>query len=212
VFDKKGYIKEKIMQKLFASNSKDLLNNKLNINNLIDSLDNLDIGAYKGTNFENSVIGWISFCKTVEELISNGQQVNLENFKNALKFDSINNASRSTDKIEDFLLVEENPKDKLNRLLSIVEVNDIAEDIEYDFLTNEGLKRIGAVHIDDTELDATEVNVDQQKLMPIVEISEFDIDNNDLRSPYTNTNDVYQVSSNVWMDLTTDQLFRVKII
>jgi len=88
-------------------------------------------------------------------------------------------------------------------------MNDMAEDIDYDFLTDEGLKIVGAVNSFDTSLDAEDIKVDDSKLMPIVYVKKSDLNNNSLKSPYTGTKELHQISNNVWMDLTTEQLFRV---
>ena len=206
MFDKKGYIKEKIIKRLGSEN---LLKHSMQINNLIDEMDNLDLVAYNGENFESSTVGWISFCNTVEKMISLNLELTIENFKNSFESKKSVSTSRGPDVVDSSLLVEEDPREKLNRLTLLSEMNDMAEDIDYDFLTEEGLKVLGAVNTNDTVLDAEEVKVNDKKLMPIVYIKKTELNNDSLTSPYTGTKELHQMSNNVWMDLTTEQLFRV---
>jgi len=206
MFDKKNYIKDKIIKRLGAKN---LLKHSMQINNLIDEMDNLDLVAYHGETFESSTIGWISFCDTIERIINSNSEITIENFKKHLGVKKTTRAKRDVDIIDPSLLVEEDPKEKLNRLAALSEMNDMAEDIDYDFLTDEGLKIVGAVNSFDTSLDAEDIKVDDSKLMPIVYVKKSDLNNNSLKSPYTGTKELHQMSNNVWMDLTTEQLFRV---
>ena len=105
--------------------------------------------------------------------------------------------------------MEEDQKEKLKRLTLLSDMNDMAEDIDYDFLTEEGLKLVGAVDNNGTTLDAEDIKINDKKLMPIVYIKRSELNKNSLVSPYTGTTDLHQVSNNVWMDLITEQTFRV---
>jgi len=208
MFDKKVYIKDKIMDRLFKNNS-ERLKYKQEIINLIDKMDNLDLVAYNGDTFESSTIGWISFCNAVEKMISSNAKINIENFKQYLSTKISVRSTRDVDIVDPSLLMEEDQKEKLKRLTLLSDMNDMAEDIDYDFLTEEGLKLVGAVDNNGTTLDAEDIKINDKKLMPIVYIKRSELNKNSLVSPYTGTTDLHQVSNNVWMDLVTEQSFRV---
>jgi len=214
MFDKKTYVKEKILTRLNTSKLYQGTSQKKEISDLIDSLPNLDMVAYNAATFEESTIGWLSFCKTIDSLLENGQEINKENLVIALgnKVAPAKTEFKRSSNVEyDYSKIDEDPFEKLHRLSQIAEENDLIEDIEYDFLTDEGLKIIGAVDRNDTSLDAVEVKVDTDKLMPIVRVKEADLVNNAIVSPFTGTTQVAQVTSDVWMDIDTEQLFRVKV-
>ena len=213
MFDKKNYIKNKIINRLNTSKYYQSSSQKEQINNLMNSLPHLDMIAYSGSTFEDSTIGWLSFCKTIDSMLELNKEINLENFRELFETLSTKNELKRSSIVEyDYSTIEENSYDKLKRLSEIAEENDLAEDIEYDFLTDEGLKVIGAIDRDETTLNAEEISIKKEKLLPVVKVNYDELENNTIISPYTGTNQVSQVTSDIWMDIDTEELFRVKVI
>ena len=217
MFEKKLYIKKKIKERLLKNPANNLGLDTANlnwnaINELLDKIDNVDLVPTHGENFETSTIGWVSFCNAVEKMIAQNLELNnVDNLQLCLESSSNSVAkprttTRGSEKIDDSLLVEEDLATKLQRLLEISETEQIAEDMDYEFLTLQGLKVIGAVDGKESVLSAEEIEIDRENFLPVVR---FDPQTENLTSPYTGTSELYRVSHNVWTDLTNGKSFRV---
>ena len=210
MFDKKAYVKDRILNKLEKMSEYQSSGQSDNTLSLINKMDNLDMIAYQGETFEESMIGWMAFSSTVIQLISEGKEVNFQNFKDNFKFEKIKAAtiSRPEAPIDELLLIEEDPEEKMNRLLSITVEEDIIDDIEIDELTEEGYRNMGLIDSDQTELDAEDLVINPKNNMPIIRVKRDD----PIISPFTQSEDICRVSENVFMDVETEELFRVTFV
>lgn len=210
MFDKKAYVKDKILGKLGRMDEYQSSSQGDNTIALIDKMDNLDMIAFQGDTFEESTIGWVAFCNTVMQLISEGKEVNFSNFKESFKFEKAKAAtiSRPEAAIDESLLIEEDPEVKMKRLLSLSETEDIIDDIEIEELTEEGYRSAGLIGSDQTELDAEDLVINPKNNMPIIRVKMDD----PIISPFTQSEDICRVSENVFMDVETEELFRVVFV
>lgn len=200
-FDKTKYIVDKIVQKLQISGfdvnkiqqTKDLLN-KIKF----------DLVPINHDLLENSVVGWLTLCKLVQQLVSENKEINYDNFKEVFEF-NVQNESRVQKKLkreETIYKFVENKEPDLEYLLSIADKDIIISD-DFD-LTEEGLREAQMIKSDETSLEGNEITVANTKEVVYIRQGEQII------SPFTNSEIVYQIDSNTYMDLETGQEFIVK--
>ena len=92
----------------------------------------------------------------------------------------------------------------MSRLLSIASEVDVLDGFEQSELSEEGLREQGIIQRNATSLDAEDVvSVDT---MPYIRIKSID---DKIVSPITGSSDVFCIDDNTWMDIDTEQKFKV---
>jgi hypothetical protein len=189
--DQKSYVNKKILDRV------DWHENTEKVSNLLNELDNVDITPKSGNTFETSVIGWLTAKNMIVEMIDNDLELTVENFKKTWKPKSEPAViSRGEDVIDPELLNK--PAPNIDFLLSIAECCD-EDDIA--LLSEEGLRASGLIDRNVTSLDAHELNVEVKTVYvePGAQII----------SPYTGTENIYQIDSLTYMDLENDKVFKI---
>jgi len=67
---------------------------------------------------------------------------------------------------------------------------------------------MGLIDSDQTELDAEDLVINPKNNMPIIRVKRDD----PIISPFTQSEDICRVSENVFMDVETEELFRVTFV
>ena len=175
------------------------------ITELIDSI-NLNISPSHSENFEECVVGWVTFCNIVFDLIGEKLEMTKENFK---KFYYANKEviskplSQKTDYVEITETIKHEPEEE-KKLRLLMLCDDEEFELPEDDLDVEGLRRMGYVSALDTELDGEELNIKRSSL-PILRLKIGD----EIISPFSGTNYIYRVSENTFLDIDTEQEFLV---
>ena len=112
--------------------------------------------------------------------------------------------SRREDIVDESLLVEEDAETKMARLLSIASEVNVLDGFEYDELSEEGLRVTGVIERNATSLDAEDLINDDA--MPYIRLNSID---DKIVSPITGSSDVFCIDDNTWMDIDTEQKFKV---
>jgi len=211
MFNQTEYVKDKIINKLTQSEGYDISFND-SVSKLLENI-NVGLMPQKSDIFEESIIGWISFCNIIGELISDGLDLTKENFKNKFTNSFLSSKSEKTiergdDIVNESLLEEECKEEKIKRLLSIAEDCDLFDSYEEQFLTEEGLRARGVISSDSTSLDGEDIQSDSQKEIKILKLKK----NEEIISPYTGSKEVYQISSSLYMDIENEQTFYVEVV
>jgi len=211
MFNQTEYVKDKIINKLTQSEGYDISFND-SVSKLLENI-NVGLMPQKSDIFEESIIGWISFCNIIGELISDGLDLTKENFKNKFTNSFLSSKSEKTiergdDIVNESLLEEECKEEKIKRLLSIAEDCDLFDSYEEQFLTEEGLRARGVISSDSTSLDGEDIQSDSQKEIKIFKLKK----NEEIISPYTGSKEVYQISSSLYMDIENEQTFYVEVV
>jgi len=211
MFNQTEYVKDKIINKLTQSEGYDISFND-SVSKLLENI-NVGLMPQKSDIFEESIIGWISFCNIIGELISDGLDLTKENFKNKFTNSFLSSKSEKTiergdDIVNESLLEEECKEEKIKRLLSIAEDCDLFDGYEEQFLTEEGLRARGVISSDSTSLDGEDIQSDSQKEIKIFKLKK----NEEIISPYTGSKEVYQISSSLYMDIENEQTFYVEVV
>jgi hypothetical protein len=94
MFNQTEYVKDKIINKLTQSEGYDISFND-SVSKLIENI-NVGLVPQKSDIFEESIIGWISFCNIIGELISDGLDLTKENFKNKFTNSFLSSKSEKT--------------------------------------------------------------------------------------------------------------------
>ena len=120
MFDKKQYLIDKIVMKLNQKSfsSSDLISDVVNVFN---ELNNIDFVAVHCSDFDNSIISWISFVSMIETLHENGLEINAQNIKNCYQKPQEQKGFESKHTFDESLLVKEDTSEILKRLLSIAD-------------------------------------------------------------------------------------------
>ena len=206
------YVKKRVLEKLSKEESFLSYKDKYKIEELIDSMPNLDMTSYYGEDtFEKNTIGWISFVKHILFMISEGMEITLDNFKTTFQPPQLSSIQKTsfgiTNTISEELL---NKKVDLKSLIEQSEEENLLDEVAYadfDNLSEGGLRALGLIDEHETSLDASELKIKSNVLMPVVKVSK---ENFVITSPYTGSFNVCMISSNVWMDVDTGQEFRVE--
>jgi hypothetical protein len=207
MFDKNSYLEDKIFQKL-KSSKKITANDYPVISRLIEQMgDNLDVLYKHGPTFEESVISYVKFCEILEKIFELDLPLDLHSVKKiySTQSESLQTKRHVRPSIE---LYEERPpeseEDKVKRLLELSEETDIIDSYDADNLTENGLRALGLISDDETSLDAVSV-------VPVIKMPVVKLENRDdvIISPFTNSHNVFQVDSNTWMDIDTEEQFKV---
>jgi len=211
MFNQTEYVKDKIINKLTQSEDYNISFND-SVSKLLENI-NVGLVPQKSDIFEESIIGWISFCNIIGELISDGLDLTKENFKNKFTNSFLSSKSEKTiergdDIVNESLLEEECKEEKIKRLLSIAEDCDLFDSYEEQFLTEEGLRARGVISSDSTSLDGEDIQSDSQKEIKILKLKK----NEEIISPYTGSKEVYQISSSLYMDIENEQTFYVEVV
>jgi hypothetical protein len=211
MFNQTEYVKDKIINKLTQSEDYNISFND-SVSKLLENI-NVGLVPQKSDIFEESIIGWISFCNIIGELISDGLDLTKENFKNKFTNSFLSSKSEKTiergdDIVNESLLEEECKEEKIKRLLSIAEDCDLFDSYEEQFLTEEGLRARGVISSDSTSLDGEDIQSDSQKEIKIFKLKK----NEEIISPYTGSKEVYQISSSLYMDIENEQTFYVEVV
>ena len=158
MFDQKHYFIEKVINRLSVATI--YKNDPRGFEKVLDSV-NFGVASSLKSNLKDSVIGWVAFCKGVEQLDKNNSKFDLDevfsimksNVQNVPKTQS-DSPSRREDIVDESLLVEEDAETKMARLLSIASEVNVLDGFEYDELSEEGLRVTGVIERNATSLDA----------------------------------------------------------
>ena len=209
MFDKNAYLTEKIINKLTQSENFDESIKQ----SVIDLMNHVNVDVVTSSSIdENNVITlhWVKFCTLINELLESGMDVNIENFKDLFQKSQLKNTKQTVNNSkhevsEKILNKEEAPnEDTINRLLSIAEEVDMIDSFNLSLLNENGLRVSGFIKSDETSLDGEELNV-QGSEIPYIIVDKDDV----FLSPFTSTANIYQLDSDTWLDLETDQTFKV---
>ena len=205
MFDPNHYLTDKIINRISSTNIYKKDNDWFK--KLLESF-NFGIASNINETAEDSVIGWVSFCKAVEQIDAVNGDFSVESIFNLLKASKPKTQSSQPARLEDIvdesLLVEESPEVKMSRLLSIASEVDVLDGFEQSELSEEGLREQGIIQRNATSLDAEDVvSVDT---MPYIRIKSID---DKIVSPITGSSDVFCIDDNTWMDIDTEQKFKV---
>ena len=219
MFDQRAYLKDKRTSKLsqssvyFATYGGDFSK----IRKLIDSMDNLDIMPKNGADFDSSTVSLIQFCKIIEELVAHDTPLTLGNFREQYNLEKTQNLSnkatstvRAKDEIDSSLLnTEALYIERMQRLAELIQEDgedDITETFDDEELTEEGLRNRGLIGPNETSLDAVNFKIKKSDV-PCVILSDI---NEPIISPYTGTEEIYQIDSSTYMDIETEEIFKIK--
>ncbi len=207
----KNYVVNKIIDRMgtYSAFKENLEKNTKDLKSVLDSINNVDIMATPGDTFDDSVIGWISFCKLVEEVLNNNETITVDNIKSKFTKKPTKAKDMSVLKLVDVVdpaLLEPKILD-IDYLLSISEETDILDSMDPSKLTLEGLKSRGLVDQDITYLSAEDVhdNIDFAKNNIVMLKTKFDT----IISPFTGSTNVFKVDETTYMDLDTGEEFKV---
>jgi hypothetical protein len=203
------YVKTKILSRL---NSKTEQSGKVitdemlpSITELIDSI-NVNIAPVHSENFEDCVVGWVTFCNVVLELITEKFELTKENFKNfyySIKEPISKPVAQKTDYIEMPIEKKSETEEELKLRLLMICDEDVCDIPESD-LDIEGLRQMGYVSTLETELDGEEIRKVASSL-PVLRLRKGE----EIISPYSGTNYIYRISENTFMDINTEEEFLV---
>lgn len=202
----KNYVNNKIIDRLskdsnFSKNEKNLIELKDCLNNL----HNVDIMSKPGTTFDESVLGWITFCNIVLDLVLANESITVDNIKKRFKPTVTNEGVKKLEDIIDDSILNRSMPD-LAYLLSISEETNIAESVNPELLTEEGMRSLNFINSDETSLDAKEISMALNK--PIVFIKNK---KDTIYSPFTNSTNVFKIDENNYLDLESGEEFIVHV-
>jgi hypothetical protein len=190
--------KQYVIEKIIARS--DWGNKRENVVKLLNELQNIDLTPITKATYEESTIGWITAGKMVEELIKNNQDLTVDNFKNSWKPKSTPPPiARGADVIDDSIL---NKKYDLEFLLSIAPEDDL--EVELSILSEQGLRASGFIGKNETSLDAVEIEPAFDEILSV------EYQDGKIVSPYTGSENIYQINSFTYMDLENNKIFRLK--
>lgn len=167
----------------------------------------LDIMPTNAPKFEDTVLSWSGFADMVLKLISSRSELSYENLGAiyAPKPEDAKPFTPSRAEVDPSLLVEEDPAQKMNRLLEIAEENDILDVMDPSFLTIEGFRSTGSIDKLDTELDGYDLKAEDDSGVPIVRVKKDE----DIISPFTGSTNIYRIDEVTFLDIETDEIFKV---
>lgn len=207
----KNYVMNKIIDRMGGCSAfrENLEKNTNDLKAALNKLDNVDIMAVPGDTFDESVIGWISFCKLVEEALSNNEEITVDNIKSKFTKKPVkvkDVSSLKLDEIVDPALLEPKVVD-IDYLLSISEEANIADSMDPSKLTLEGLKSRGLVDQNITYLSAEDVNENINFVEKNIVMLKTKFDK--IFSPFTNSTNIFKIDETTYMDLDTGEEFKV---
>lgn len=207
----KNYVISKIIDRMsgYSAFKENLDKNTKDLKLALDKLDNVDIMAVPGDTFDDSIIGWISFCKLVEEVLSNNEDITVDNIKSKFIKKPVKVKDMSALRLEEVVdpaLLEPKIID-IDYLLSISEETDIADSMDPSKLTLEGLKSRGLIDQNITYLSAEEVNENINFVEKNIVMIKDKHDT--IFSPFTNSTNVFKIDETTYMDLDTGEEFKV---
>lgn len=177
----------------------------------LSKLVKLDVMPTNDPDFSQTVLSWSGFADMILKLISSDMELSYENLESIYNPSKASkNMSRSEYvEIDPALLVEEDPAVKLERLLAITEeekeVLDILDIIDPEVLGQEGLRAVGSIDKLETVLDGYDLEIISEEKMPILRLKEGE----EIVSPYTGSTSVYRIDEVHFLDIETDEIFKV---
>lgn len=203
MFDRQDYIIEKILTRLQNSFSVKQLNE---CKQILFKLPNLDMVNQPSETFEDSTLGWLTISKLFEKLMNDNLEISLDNLKKHYNLrEDCKVIARSFDEIDPALLIKEDKKSLIDRLLSEHGEENYCDDFFEDELTEEGLRQASFLESSQTSFEGEDLRVKNK--MPIVEVRK----NQQIISPWGNT-EIYQINATTFLDIEEDREFKVREI
>lgn len=203
MFDKKDYIIEKILSRLQNVLS---LSQIQDCKALLQKLSNLDLVNQPSDTFENSKVGWLTIAKILETIASSNAQISLDSVIAEYPLQQkIKTITREYDIIDNSAFSDETDLEKVKRILLEHGEENYCDDFFEDELTEEGLRQASYLDTLSSSFDG-EYLVPEEKI-PVVTVSK----NQEIVSPWGNT-EIFQISSNVFLDIELNQEFKIRQI
>jgi hypothetical protein len=201
--DKMQYTKDKIILRLQNTLSFPQI---AQVKSLLNNLNNLDMMNVSAESFEKSTVGWLTASKIIENIYRLGEDLSLDNFAKHYMLSGHSTSFKSRHVVDENV-VEETLSSKFDRILSEFGEMDLSHDFDFDQLTEDGLRNNQLVDQDFTTLDGVEL-IDISSVVPVVKVAPGE----PILSPFTGGELIYKLDSDTFLDLESNQEFKVKYI
>lgn len=211
MFDIKNYAKSKIMVKLQASENYDAIHNE-SVTELIEKV-NVDMSSTPSIDDQGLInISWVKFCTIINELISSKTEINLENFTMFFQQmqENVVPASREIASRHELIIEKTEEPIALEKMRELdADLIDLNDDevfsLETEFKNLQVVNESDLSNEDLIEAIVTEPSFKNKKVIFVKEHEE-------IISPYTNTNYVAMIDNNTFLDIETEEEFKVVFI
>lgn len=166
----------------------------------------LDVMPTNKPTLQETTLSWSGFADLVLRLIAAGADLTYENLESVYAPKAPSPRRWREVEIDPALLVEEDPKEKMERLLSIADEADILDCIDPDIIKEEGWRSANVIDKDQTSLDGYDLVFKSD--MPILRVKEGET----IESPFTGSTNIYRIDEIHFLDIETDEVFKVFIV
>jgi hypothetical protein len=203
--DKLQYTKDKILSRL----QNEIAFSRLNeIKLFLNKIPNLGMVNYVSDSFHSSNVGWLTASKIIENIIASNENLTLDNFeKRYMSLEHNSDIRRKMDIIDDNI-IEEDLADKLQRILSEHGEMDLTDSFDIEDLNEDGLRSRNLINKNATSLDGVDIIDISEESLPVLKLNKGDL----IKSPFSGTEEVYQLDNETFIDLETDKEFKIKYI